>query len=496
MTEIPDPLSSWVRRQRWYAGKGGAARLGLAGSITLAEGDGWTIRILVIRDSGDRPALYQVPISQYRERPSELEAALIGTMAEGPESPGPESPGAGSTGIESEGTPPGARDRRHWYDAPRDPRFAAALLGLMLDGRRAGPAPGSPLTAQGRAAPGWPGGPVRLLSGTVLEVDQSNTSIVCALGDAAERPAGESAQAPPPLILKVFRMLAEGENPDVVLQSALAAAGSRHVPRPAGQVQGRWPRADGSLASGHLAFAQEFLPDARDGWRLAFRAAADGEDFAEQAADLGRATADVHEMLARTLPSRSAEAADIAATVAGMRRRLAEAESDAPAIADRHDAIEAVIAGTAGLEWPRLQRIHGDYHLGQVLATAKGWMLIDFEGEPHRPLAERTQPDLHLRDIAGMMRSFDYVGANLRLAEPGRRTEDWVRSAQQGFLRGYAERSGQDPQRYAELLRAFVLDKALYELSYEARHRPDWQEIPLQAVRRLSAGADDPPDAP
>jgi len=146
-----------------------------------------------------------------------------------------------------------------------------------------------------------------------------------------------------------------------------------------------------------------------------------------------------------------------------------------------------VLRAATDAHWPDLQRIHGDYHLGQVLhSPERGWVLLDFEGEPLRPLSERSVPDQWVRDVAGMLRSFDYVGGTREQAT-GVPAREWVTSAQQAFLDGYAAGAGEDPRSLGALLAAFELDKAMYEVVYEARNRPGWVGIPLDAVRRLTA---------
>jgi predicted trehalose synthase len=136
-----------------------------------------------------------------------------------------------------------------------------------------------------------------------------------------------------------------------------------------------------------------------------------------------------------------------------------------------------------------MQRIHGDFHLGQVLdVPGRGWVLLDFEGEPLRPLAERTQPDLALRDVAGMLRSFDYAAGSWEQTHPGRSAASWADRARAAFLEGYAQESGRDPREDEVLLKALELDKALYEVVYEARNRPTWLTIPTTAIARLFAG--------
>ena len=139
-----------------------------------------------------------------------------------------------------------------------------------------------------------------------------------------------------------------------------------------------------------------------------------------------------------------------------------------------------------------LQRIHGDYHLGQVLDVPdRGWVLLDFEGEPLRPISERSDPDLALRDVAGMLRSFDYAAhqaesGDLPPAQARAWGQAWAARCREDFCLGYADVHGQDPRDHPALLVALELDKALYEVVYEARNRPDWIDVPLRAVARLT----------
>ncbi len=294
--------------------------------------------------------------------------------------------------------------------------------------------------------------------GDVLQAEQSNTSIVY---------RGHS-----PWICKVYRVLQPGPSPEVELQTALSDAACPHVPRMHGQLTGSWPDpADASRqVSGTLACAQEYVADAIDGWTLATSA---GASFTASARGLGAATARVHAALAELFGTGPADDRARTAIVRGWQERLVLAEAAVPALAPRAAQLAQRFARAAASAWPALQRIHGDLHLGQTLRSPeRGWLLLDFEGEPLRPLAERTAPDLALRDVAGMLRSCDYAGA---------------RDAGGTFLHGYAAASGLAVADDDPLLLALQLDKAVYEARYEATFRPSWLPIPLAGIERLLA---------
>jgi maltokinase len=441
---LPDGLLAWIPRQRWYAGKGQGSSLSQRGSWTLSTDTVEIITYYALDRQATGATLYQVPITR-RSNPLDGVPAIW------------------------------QDDTGYYYDAPHDPAYAAAILDLIATEAETG-------GTRGHRQPGAVA--VIVTSSAVLKGEQSNTSIICRVEDGS------------PIILKVFRALHAGENPDVVLQSAISAAGSALVPASVGYVSGEWPdrsEPDG-LARGHLAFAQEFLEGAEDAWRTALQAASAGEDFSQRARRLGQATAQLHTTLAAAMPTRDPGSADVERMLAVMRARADAAIAAVPALAAYRNAIDAVLLTARQVPWPRLQRIHGDYHLGQVLAVGDAWVVVDFEGEPLRPMTERSELDLPLRDVAGMLRSFDYVaGAVLHagIATPELDPTEWARSARLAFLAGYSESNPLAGGANRDLLDAFELDKALYEAVYEARNRPDWLGIPVEAVRRL-AGIDGP----
>jgi maltokinase len=462
-------LADWMGEQRWYAAKGRRPRLRRLAAWRLddPEGEVGVETLLVADESGVEPVVYQVPLTYRGEPLGSADHALVGTMEHS------------------------VLGRRWVYDAPHDPVYAAQLLELLQGRVRAASSAESDAVEEGVTGvpqPSW-NREVHVRTSRVLTGEQSNTSVIL----DTDLTDGHHV----PLIVKIFRMLSPGENPDVVLQGALVDAGSARVPAVVGSVTGRWPHptTEGDVpASGHLAFCQEFLAGVEDAWRVALRAAEEGTDFTGPARDLGAATAEVHATLARSLGTTPTSPEQVAAFLAEMRLRFDAAVGAVPELEEVRDALEDVLGAAAATPWPDLQRIHGDYHLGQVLHSPdRGWVLLDFEGEPLRPLEERSLPDQWVRDVAGMLRSVDYVGGTREHAGAGSGAREWVAATQQAFLDGYAARAGADPRALGPLLAAFELDKAMYEVVYEARNRPGWVGIPLAAVRRLTTSPDHHP---
>jgi trehalose synthase-fused probable maltokinase len=310
-----------------------------------------------------------------------------------------------------------------------------------------------------------------------LGVEQSNTSV--RLGDR--------------LILKVYRLLEPGRNPEVEVNAFLAAAGFGHAPALLG-----WAEVSFGDEVATAVMLQELVAARGDGWAwmLAGLAAPPQGPLEALAgvAQIGGITAELHAALGSrpgdpAFPARPAEAEERRAW-----RAAAEGELDAAlAVLDGEQRARlAAVAGSLRDQFAAIeadegvvaQRIHGDYHLGQLLRTDDGFAVIDFEGEPARPLAERRRPASPLRDVAGMLRSLDYAVRSAERDGPdGFAYEAWLADARAAFLAAY----GGEAVGHPELLAAFEAEKACYEVRYEANNRPDWTWLPLAALERLAA---------
>jgi len=455
--ELLAPLAAWLPQQRWFAAKGrtlAAVHPVLHQRITEPDAVPALEHAVVSVDFVDSgaPEQYQLLLGVRAAPAGDLEHPTIGS-----------------------------RDGRTVYDALADPEISRLLMRLVCEGATRGtvrftPEPDTEMPIVG---PGRP-----------LLGEQSNTSVIY----------GERA------ILKLFRRATPGINPDLELHRALRAEGSSEVAPLLGAIE---CRVDGAPMT--VAMLQTYASNSADGWAMALTSVRDllaegdlradevGGDFAGEALRLGRTVASVHLDLARALGTDTLDADGTRATVDWMLARLDRAAEAVAEVAAQRDAIAAVLAGLADAGPGLLvQRIHGDLHLGQELRTPRGWLVIDFEGEPARPLDERRRPDSPLRDVAAMLRSFDYAAFH-QLADwensvdvpaPSleRRAQEWADRNRSAFCDGYAETSGVDPRTAPVILRAYELDKAVYEAHYETRNRPHWLRIPLRSLQRLVSG--------
>jgi maltokinase len=298
-----------------------------------------------------------------------------------------------------------------------------------------------------------------------------------------------------------------GPNPDIEVTTALARLGSEQIAEPLG-----WIETSLEGATTHLAILSRYLRLATDGWTLAATSVRDlyaragdtstsssdvhaadaGGDFAGESRRLGIATAAVHADLAAAFGTEELDAEAIVELSEQMFRKLDLTVAAVPELARHADMISDAYHELAKLSGPiPVQRVHGDYHLGQVMRTETGWVVLDFEGEPATPLPQRRARSSPLRDVAGMLRSFDYAARHQLIGHPeeaalSETARDWERRNASAFCAGYAEAGGLDPVANQVLLRSLQLDKAVYEVLYEARHRPSWLPIPLDSLAEFS----------
>jgi maltokinase len=317
--------------------------------------------------------------------------------------------------------------------------------------------------------------------------DQSNTSVV--FDDA--------------LILKVFRRIEPGTNPELELLRFLTEQGFRNIPALAG-----WYAYAGGPLAATLGLLQEYVTDAVDGWELALDEIGSApERFLERLERLGEVTAQMHTALGAdpadpafapeepSVESLGLLTATVDEEIARVFLSLPEDDERLGPIAGRGEEVREQLrllthAGSGG----RVIRTHGDYHLGQTLMSHDDWVIIDFEGEPARTLVERRRKRSPLRDVAGMLRSFAYAATAAELTRDADVPDDWEEEARERFLESYLDTV--DPAllpagdaAVERLLAVFELEKAVYELRYELDNRPDWVGIPVAGIERLMRAA-------
>lgn len=454
-------LAGWLPGQRWFAAKGReVAGVRIVGHQDVTPPDAVpavTHAVIAVEFADAGPEdWFQLLFGSRPGVAGDLDHAVIGTVGD-----------------------------RIVYDGLADGEISRLLLSLIVSDTTVGslrfvpePSAEAPIVGPGRPLLG----------------EQSNSSVIY----------GERA------ILKLFRRATAGLNPDLELHRALGRQHSQEVAPLLGAIEGELP-SDDPAAGGvpmTVAMLQDYASNSADGWSMALTSVRDllaegdlrpdevGGDFAGEATRLGRTVAAVHTELARALGTARLDAEGVRAVADWMLARLDHAAEAVPQVAERRAAIAEVLervtaAAGGGL---LVQRIHGDLHLGQELRTPRGWLVIDFEGEPSRPLTDRVRPDSPLRDVAAMLRSFDYAAFHqLAEWEPGadspgylqRRAQEWADRNRSAFCDGYAEIAGADPREDVAVLRAYELDKAVYEVLYETRNRPNWLTIPLRSMERL-----------
>lgn len=496
------PVIEYLQRQRWFGGKGKPlADVRLLDAIELSTGETpRLLALLLVEYRGGAQERYMVPLSLRPKAVSDEAAAIVEL-----------SPPSGSRWV---------------CDATREDDVWRSLYAVVASGREVAGQTGSML---GRTMPGRE----KDLAGSpsvvkVLSAEQSNTSVVF------DRR----------VIMKLIRKVEMGVNPDSeVLEFLTTKTACGDIPPLLGIMTYQDTQAE-EVSEGTIGVIQSFIPNQGDGWsytlarldELLEKAVGAGpglvghpsndvrdlsDAFLEEIRRLGAITGNLHLALASNAEPEAFRPEPITAPdVERWRRKMtqflaevccdlrglpAEQRAMAGLSPDEADSLEAACRNRFGdlsllVKGPSVKiRHHGDYHLGQVLKTGEGFVVIDFEGEPARPLEERRAKVCPLKDVAGMLRSFNYAAQAALKQRPsvsaadGAIMTEWEAAARTAFLNGYRSvaKPGQaeflpaaweDTER---VLRVYELDKALYELRYELRNRPKWLAIPLKGIRSL-----------
>lgn len=429
-----DTASAWeayLRQARWFGGKGLGARVASLSALPWYTTDGqWPAvrsEIAEIAYTDGRTEYYQLLVAYLPEATAPAGLSIASTTI----------PGLGRVDV---------------VDAPRHTPAVAALVSALLAAPPEGMHWSRPEQVDANAD-------LRLFTG-----EQSNTTVMI---------GGNT-------LLKLFRKLEPGSNLDAEVLGALNGSGIT-------------PDLYGVLSAGgyDLAMFCERIAGVTDGWEFATKACAEGRDITAECRELGNELRELHHRLADAFGTTVRPGSELTADMT--RRFAAAAEQVHELDGYRHAATLLFGAPSAGSL--TTQRVHGDFHLGQVLHRNAGggspWVIIDFEGEPLKTLAERRAFDSAWRDVAGLLRSLDYA----RSAHPdpeGHEAREWCAAARDAFLDGYSGEHRAEPA----LLRAYELDKAVYEVVYEVRNRPNWAHIPWRAVQDEARRVSLEPPAP
>jgi maltokinase len=452
IAQLEPLLAKWLPAQRWFSsGETTPSGMSVLDHEVLVSGESSLLWMLIHIDGH---ATYQVPVGIAPEK-------TIGSVTYGQDQFV-----IGHVDVNGE--------ECLAYDGLIDPFLTRSMMGMISKGE------------------------IQPESARAMGAEQSNTSLVF---DSK-------------YVLKFIRRLYEGSNPDLEVTQALTDAQFPNI----APVIATWQRDDYDLA-----VCQPFLVDGTDGWKLALGSARDfllldsqewsstvgppelrvdvadpadaGGDFAAEARRLGQVTAELHLALARTFPTDAFDPSAVAGSLEASMRDVNEDQR--PALQSLIDDVRSIASTDAG----KAIRVHGDYHLGQTMRSTDGWYIFDFEGEPARPLTERTKPASAFKDVAGMLRSFHYAAASAVFEQMetdrkglGDAADAWEQRNRDAFKEGYLAVEGIDEvlpstntSARRTLMKAFEVEKAIYELAYEKSHRPAWIPIPQAALDRLLA---------
>ena len=444
-----ESLRDWVQQQRWYASKSRTvAGIEIVEALSLREDPLLFLALVQTRFATGTHELYQLPLALHPSNEDVVEDVIAQT------------------------------DEWTAYDAFAEPDRLLELVQRMESGEEIE-------TAEGRFGFHRADGVAVVTEDSTartIGVEQSNSSIV--IDDR--------------LVLKVFRKLEPGINPELELLRFLTAHEFPNI----AELHG-WYDYDGHALASTLGVAQQFLPEAVSGWDLALeKIVGEPEWLLDQLGGLGTVTAQLHTVLASDAgdpafapeePSQEALSLLTATVDEDIERifvRLPDDERVAPIVGRGQDVRERLASRAQIGVGGRVIRTHGDYHLGQTLHTPESWVIIDFEGEPGRRLPERRAKRSPLRDVAGMLRSFAYATSAVEIQRGRKAPPEFEDRARERFLEHYFANIDSTllpagESAIANLLSIFELEKAIYELQYELDNRPDWVPIPVAGIRRL-----------
>jgi maltokinase len=457
LTRLPESeLSAFFARQPWFRahGREGAAARVLEATFVHTVAPLLAIALVEVATERGLNEIYQLPVGLRPEAERAHQAAAIASL-----------------------------DGWTAYDALSDPDLAYELVDLV----RTEAGAHTDVSAVDFHALAGPDALPRLGSADLRTIGEghSNTSVV----------VGQE------LVLKVYRQLAPGINPELELLRFLTEHGFQNSPELLGSFEHTGRQIDATLG-----IVTRFVPAECDGWTLALSSlAGDPSRFLERLERLGEVTGSMHVLLASdpTDPNFAAEepsaeslalvAATLDEEIEAVFAHLPESEVLEPIAGRGEDVRERLRLLSRMSDRGRVIRHHGNFHLGDLLWTGSDWIVLDFEGPPDRNVVERRRKRSPLRDVASMLRSFAYAASATVLTGGRQPPEDWEEQARENFLRGYfavMEPSGFIPggaPAARQLLEIFELEKAVDELRHELEVRPEWLPIPVAAIERLLA---------